>query len=411
MLCKQLTVRLFCLLKISITEMKKITDFIYYVGVNDRHKSLFENMWPLPQGVSYNSYLIVDERTVLIDTVDIAYSDIFFRKLGEALNGRTLDYLVINHMEPDHSGSIGLLRKLYPEVRIVGNKQTFRMLEAYHGLTDGLHEVQEGESLSLGIHSLTFYMAPMVHWPEVMVAYESREGILFSADAFGTFGTVDGGLLDTQLNPDRYWDEMIRYYANIVGKYGSPVQRLLQKLATIDLKMICSTHGPVWQAHRSTAVDVYDRLSRYEGTKGVTIACGTMYGNTEEMADAIADALAANGIRDIVIHDTSKTHLSYILRDVFKYRGLILASATYSGKLMPGIDALLRAIEIREVRNRVFSYCGSFTWSGVIKRQLSAFAETMKWDVVGEPFEEKPAMTDATGAKCRALGEAVAALL
>ncbi|MDR1675040.1 MAG: MBL fold metallo-hydrolase, partial [Tannerella sp.] len=194
--------------------MQKIANDIYYVGVNDRRKALFENLWPLPNGVSYNSFLITDEKTALVDTVDICYSDLFFRKIGEVLNGRPLDYLVVNHMEPDHSGCIRLLRQLYPDLQIVGNKQTFGMLAGYYGVTEGLHEVREGDVLALGRRRLTFCMAPMVHWPEVMVAYDETDGILFSADAFGTYGTLDGGVTDSQINVSRYWDEMIRYYAN-----------------------------------------------------------------------------------------------------------------------------------------------------------------------------------------------------
>jgi len=226
--------------------MKAVAKDIYYVGVNDRQKALFENLWPLPGGVSYNSYLIVDDKTVLVDTVDICYSDLFFKRVAKLLNGRKLDYLVVDHMEPDHAGSIRLLRQIYPDVKIIGNKQTFGMLAGYHGITDGLHEVKEGDTLDLGHHKLSFYMAPMVHWPEVMVTYEETEKVLFSADAFGTFGTLDGGVLDTDMDTDRFWSEMTRYYANIVGKYGGPVQRALKKLSGLDIQTICSTHGPVW---------------------------------------------------------------------------------------------------------------------------------------------------------------------
>ena len=333
--------------------MKKIATDIYYVGVNDRRKTLFENLWPLPHGVSYNSFLLVDGKTALIDTVDISYSDFFFRKVEEALNGQPLDYLVVNHMEPDHAGSIRLLRQLYPDVRIVGNRQTFGMLAGYHGITDGLYEVKDGDCLDLGRRRLTFYMAPMVHWPEVMVAYEETEKILFSADAFGTYGTLDGGITDSEMNVDKFWDEMIRYYANIVGKYGNPVQKVLQKTAAFDIHMICSTHGPVWTKHADKAIDMYDRLSRYEGEKGVTIIYGSMYGHTEQMAEIMAASLSDNGIRDIILYDASKTHASYLLRDIFRYRGVMIGSPTYSAHLFPEIDALLEKIEVREVKFRV----------------------------------------------------------
>ena len=272
--------------------MKAVAKDIYYVGVNDRQKALFENLWPLPGGVSYNSYLIVDDKTVLVDTVDICYSDLFFKRVAKLLDGRKLDYLVVDHMEPDHAGSIRLLRQIYPDVKIIGNKQTFGMLAGYHGITDGLHEVKEGDTLDLGHHKLSFYMAPMVHWPEVMFTYEETEKVLFSADAFGTFGTLDGGVLDTDMDTDRFWSEMTRYYANIVGKYGGPVQRALKKLSGLDIQTICSTHGPVWTRQSGDVIALYDRLSRYEGLDGVTIVYGSMYGHTEQMAEDIATALS-----------------------------------------------------------------------------------------------------------------------
>ena len=386
--------------------MKAVAKDIYYVGVNDRQKALFENLWPLPGGVSYNSYLIVDDKTVLVDTVDICYSDIFFKRVAKLLNGRKLDYLVVDHMEPDHAGSIRLLRQIYPDVKIVGNKQTFGMLAGYHGITDGLHEVKEGDTLDLGHHKLSFYMAPMVHWPEVMVTYEETEKVLFSADAFGTFGTLDGGVLDTDMDTDRFWSEMTRYYANIVGKYGGPVQRALKKLSGLDIQTICSTHGPVWTRQSGDVIALYDRLSRYEGLDGVTIVYGSMYGHTEQMAEDIATALSDGGVRHIAMHNVSKSHGSYILRDVFNYRGLIVGCPTYSGQLYPEVEMVLSEIKLREVKDRLFSYFGSFTWAGAAVKHLAAYAEAMKWEVVGTPVEQKQGIS--TEEQCIALGQAMA---
>ena len=386
--------------------MKAIAKDIYYVGVNDRQKALFENLWPLPGGVSYNSYLIVDDKTVLVDTVDICYSDLFFKRVAKLLNGRKLDYLVVDHMEPDHAGSIRLLRQIYPDVKIIGNKQTFGMLAGYHGITDGLHEVKEGDTLDLGHHKLSFYMAPMVHWPEVMVTYEETEKVLFSADAFGTFGTLDGGVLDTDMDTDRFWSEMTRYYANIVGKYGGPVQRALKKLSGLDIQTICSTHGPVWTRQSGDVIALYDRLSRYEGLDGVTIVYGSMYGHTEQMAEDIATALSDGGVRHIAMHNVSKSHGSYILRDVFNYRGLIVGCPTYSGQLYPEVEMVLSEIKLREVKDRLFSYFGSFTWAGAAVKHLAAYAEAMKWEVVGTPVEQKQGIS--TEEQCLALGQAMA---
>ena len=386
--------------------MKAVAKDIYYVGVNDRQKALFENLWPLPGGVSYNSYLIVDDKTVLVDTVDICYSDLFFKRVAKLLDGRKLDYLVVDHMEPDHAGSIRLLRQIYPDVKIIGNKQTFGMLAGYHGITDGLHEVKEGDTLDLGHHKLSFYMAPMVHWPEVMVTYEETEKVLFSADAFGTFGTLDGGVLDTDMDTDRFWSEMTRYYANIVGKYGGPVQRALKKLSGLDIQTICSTHGPVWTRQSGDVIALYDRLSRYEGLDGVTIVYGSMYGHTEQMAEDIATALSDGGVRHIAMHNVSKSHGSYILRDVFNYRGLIVGCPTYSGQLYPEVEMVLSEIKLREVKDRLFSYFGSFTWAGAAVKHLAAYAEAMKWEVVGTPVEQKQGIS--TEEQCLALGQAMA---
>ena len=355
-------------------KLKEIADKVYYVGVNDRQKALFENMWPLPYGVSY-SYLIVDEKTVLVDTVDVCYSDIFLKKIADALDGRPLDFLIVNHMEPDHAGSIRLLRQQYPDVQIVGNKQTFGMLNGYHGISTGLYEVKEGDTLSVGRHQLSFYMAPMVHWPEVMVTYDSTDKILFSADAFGTYGTLDGGVIDSEMNVEHYWEEMLRYYSNIVGKYGNPVQRALQKLSALDIRTICSTHGPVWCEYAAKAIDIYDRMSRYEGEEGVTIVYGSMYGNTEQMAEAIA---------------------------------LIIGSPTYSNRLFPEIESILDKIETREVKHRLYGYFGSFTWAGAAVKNLAAFGEKMKWEVVGVPVEQKQALKADKYEECWALGEEMA---
>ena len=386
--------------------MKSITNDIYYVGVNDRQKKLFENLWPLPHGVSYNSYLIVDKKNILIDTVDICYSELFFKKIDEVLKGGKIDYLIVNHMEPDHSGCIRLLREKYPDILIVGNKQTFNMLAGYNNITEGLYEVKEGDTLNTGSHTFTFYTAPMVHWPEVMFTYDETDKVLFSADAFGTFGALNGGVTDHETDTGPYWDEMIRYYANIVGKYGLPVQKAIQKLSGVDIRIICSTHGPVWTEQKTKAIDIYDRLSRYEGIDGVTIVYGNMYGHTEQMAETIASALSEGGIRKIAMHNAGNTHASYILRDIFNYKGVIIGSPTYNTRIFPAIDSLLSQIALRDVKNRLFSYFGSFTWAGAAVKRLAAFGEEMKWETVGNPVEQKQNIS--TEEQCRALGKAMA---
>jgi flavorubredoxin len=246
----------------------------------------------------------------------------------------------------------------------------------------------------------------MVHWPEVMFTYSEKEKILFSADAFGTYGTLDGGVMDREMNTERFWPEMIRYYSNIVGKYGNPVQKALQKISGLQVDIICSTHGPVWTEQRDKAIGIYDRLSRYEGLNGVTLVYGSMYGHTEQMAETVASALAEAGVRDIAMHNASKSRPSFILRDIFNYRGVIIGSPTYSNRIFPEIESLLDKIETREVKNRLFGYFGNFSWAGAAVKRLETFAEKMKWETVGLPVEQKQNIS--TEELCTALGQAMA---
>lgn len=362
---------------------KKLNNDIYYVGVNDRKTHLFENMLPLPYGVSYNSYLILDEKTALIDTVEISFSEQYIAKIASILNGRKLDYLIINHMEPDHSGSIKMIRREYPEVQIIGNAKTLGMVEGYFSVTNNVCEIKDNDTLSLGKHELQFFLTPMVHWPETMMSYDKTTCTLFSGDAFGTFRALNGGVLDSELVTDLYWDEMIRYYANIVGKYGVPVQKALQKLAGTKIDMICSTHGPVWTEKITEVVSIYQKLSSYEGENGVVIAYGSMYGNTEQMAEIVASYLSEAGVKNIVIHNLSKSDPSYVLADIFKYKGLLIGSPTYSNELYPKATDLVAKIKTRGIKNRVFGCFGSFTWAGVAIKELTELANQMQWEICG----------------------------
>lgn len=384
----------------------KLKENIHYVGVNDRNTHLFENLWPLPQGVSYNSYVICDRKTVLIDTVDLAFSDLFFKNLNLTIGDKPIDYLIVNHMEPDHSGCIEILKSKYPDMQIVGNKRTADMLEGFYGITENVVVIEDRDELNIGEDTLEFHMAPMVHWPETMMAYLKGAKTLFSADAFGTFGTLDGGVMDSQLDPDKYWDEMVRYYSNIVGKFGSSVQTAMKKLSGLELQMICSTHGPVWTLPENIdkVLSLYDKLSKYEGDEGLVIAYGSLYGNTERVAEIIAAAAAENGIKNIVIHNTAKSSVSDILRDIFKYRGLIIGCATYNGKLYPPVESLLSAIENRGIKNRMFGYFSGHTWADGAKRELKAFAEKMKFEPMCDPVELKQSPSDAVIEKAYAMG-------
>lgn len=382
---------------------------VHYVGVNDRNKTLFENLWPLPYGVSYNSYLIADDdAVVLVDTVDVAFFEVYLKKIRAVIGDRKIDYLIINHMEPDHSGSISLIKQYYPDIVLVGNKKTFDMVDGYYGVGGERKVVAEGDSLKVGRHDLHFYLVPMVHWPETMVTFDSTDGILFSGDAFGCFGALNGGCIDKNINTEIYMGEMRRYYANIVGKFGNPVQKALQKCSGLDIKMICPTHGPVWEEQISEVVAMYDKLSRYEVEEGVVIAYGTMYGNTEQMAEAIAEELSAQGIKNIVMHNVSKTPHSFILADIFRYKALIVGCTTYNMNLYPEMEALLSKVAARDMKNRLIGYFGSFTWASAAVKKLGEYAAQLKFEVVGNPVEMKQSMSASNEQQARELAVAMA---
>ena len=385
-------------------EIKKDT---YWIGVNDRRTHIFENYWPLPKGVAYNSYVIVDEKVALIDTVERSHMDNYLDNLKEILEGRKVDYLIINHMEPDHSGSIKNLLYLYPDLTIVGNSKTFTMLQNLYGPSNNLLEVKEGSNLSLGKRSLNFYMTPMLHWPETMVTYMPEDKTLFSGDIFGAFGTLDGGIFDDQVDLEYLEEEISRYYSNIVGKYGVPAQSALKKLGGLSLKMICSTHGPIWRSHIPEIIAKYDKWSKYETEEGVVIAFSSMYGHTEQMADAIGRALSAEGIKKIRIHDTSKTHPSYIINDIFRYKGVILGSPAYNGGIFPTMETLLCELECMAVKNHVLGYFGNKMWGGGAIPRFKAFAEKIKWEVVSEPNEVMGAMKPTDLEQCKAIAKAM----
>jgi len=387
--------------------MQNITENIYYVGVNDRNKSLFEGLWPLPNGVSYNSYLIDDEKVCLIDTVEVDFFTQYIERIHEVIGDRKVDYLVINHMEPDHSGSISLIKKYYPEIQIIGNKKTFQMLEGFYGICDNTVEVANGDSIALGKQTLNFVLTPMVHWPETMVTLCGTT--LFSGDAFGCFGALNGGIIDAQINCDTYWLEMERYYSNIVGKYGTPVQNALKKLANVKIDYICATHGPVWHEYIDKVIAIYDRLSKYETEPGLVICYGTMYGNTERAAEVIARAASEAGVKNIVVYNVSKTHHSYIIRDVFRYKGLIVGAPTYNTALYHEMDVLLSELAGKDIKNHLLGWFGSYGWASKAVSEIARWnEEKLHYEQVGEPVEIKQSLTPETKAQCEALGRAMA---
>ncbi|WP_448376040.1 FprA family A-type flavoprotein [Fervidobacterium sp.] len=365
----------------------KIVDGVYYVGVNDRDTHLFENIWPLTKGVSYNSYLVVDEKTALIDTVKVNKMKEYIEKITQILDGKPLDYLVINHMEPDHSGAIASIVHAFPNVKIVGNKKTFEFIKAMYHIEGNFLEVKEGDEINLGSRTLKFYMTPMVHWPETMMTYDVKDKILFAGDAFGGFGSLDGGIFDDEVDVKYFENEIRRYYSNIVGKFGPMVQKALQKLSGLEIKIICSTHGPVWRTNPMHIVSAYDRWSKYEYEEGVVIAYGTMYGNTEKMADYIARVLAEEGVKNIRVMNTSTTHESFIINEIWRFKGIILGTCTYNNWIFPPMENLLINLSHKGVPNRVFGVFGTYGWSGGGVKGIVDYIEKNKWHMVGEPVE------------------------
>ena len=389
--------------------MQQITKGTYYVGVNDRNKNLFEGLWPLPNGVSYNSYLIVDEKVCLVDTVEVDFFIPYIRNIQEVIGDRPIDYLVINHMEPDHSGAIELIRKYYPNITLVGNKKTFGMVQGFYGIGTNLLEVKNGDRLALGSRELQFVLTPMVHWPETMVTLDPTTCTLFSGDAFGCFGALNGGVIDAQINCDTFWLEMVRYYSNIVGKYGTPVQNALKKLQGVQIDYICSTHGPVWHQHVAKVIGLYDRMSRYETEEGLVICYGTMYGNTERAAEMIARAASEAGVKNIVMYNVSKTHHSYIIRDVFRYKALIVGAPTYNAGLYHEMEVLLSELAGKDIKNHLLGWFGSYAWAGKAVDRIAEWNETkLHFEPVGTPVELKQSLNEETTAQCFALGKAMA---
>ena len=357
--------------------IRNVTDKILWVGASDRRLHLFENMFPIPDGVAYNSYVIVDEKIAILDTADSSVTRQYQENLTAALAGRQPDYLVVNHMEPDHCADIAELAKLYPSMQIVGNQKTFGLMNQFYNmdLADRTLVVKEGDVLDLGEHKLNFVMAPMVHWPEAMMTFESTHGILFSADAFGSFGALDGSLFnDENRNPHGLHSEMRRYYSNIVGKYGMQVQSVLKKAAALDIKMICPLHGPVWREDLAWLLDKYQKWSSYTPEENtVAIFYGSMYGNTAEVADLLAGKLAEAGVKGVTVRDVSKTDVSYLISDVFRASHLVLASPTYNNGLYPKMANFIEDMKALNVQNRTVSIIENGSWapqSGKVMREM-----------------------------------------
>ena len=385
-----------------------IVDDMYWIGVNDRTTEIFEAIWPLPDGVSYNSYLIDDDEVAVIDTVKNTHIDSYLQNIKDVLDGRHPDYLIINHIEPDHSGAIKAFKEAFPEIQIVGNQKTMNLLEDFYEIEENHIVVSDGDTIDLGDHQLNFHLTPMVHWPETMMTYEEKTGTLFSGDAFGGFGTLDGGIFDDEVNIEHYESEIRRYYSNIVGKYSPMVQRAISKLSDLDIEVIASTHGPVWRDNPERIISDYDRWSKQEKEQGVVMAYASMYGNTQKIVEEIARNLAKEGIKNIKVYNVSKTHVSHIINDVWKYEGLILGSCTYNTGIFPKMDYLLRILENKNIKNHTLGIFGSYSWSGGAVSRLQEFADNLNYEPVDPTVEIKCSATQDDFADCAELAKKVA---
>lgn len=361
---------------------RKVTDDLIYVGGSDRRLSRFENLFPIPKGVSYNSYVLLDEKTVLFDTADESISRQYIENVVHALNGRPLDYMVVQHMEPDHCAMIDDMLRRYPEAKMVCSAKAVSMFAQFYGTDVAARAlvVKEGDKLSTGEHTLHFVMAPMVHWPEVMVTYDEKDKILFSADAFGTFGALAGNIFNDEITFDTTWmNDARRYYTNIVGKYGVQVQALLKKAASLDIEMICPLHGPIWRKDLGLLLEKYQKWSTYEPEdKTVMIAYATMYGNTENAANVLAGMLADKGVKNIAMYDVSETDVSELVAESFRCSHLVLAAPTYNSRIQPKMEAYLSDIKALNLQNRTVAVIDNGTWAATAGKQMIGMLEGMK---------------------------------
>jgi flavorubredoxin len=363
--------------------VKKIQDDLFWVGGSDRRLALFENAFPIPRGVSYNSYLLLDEKTVLFDTVDGAILDNFCENIAHVLDGRDLDYVFVHHMEPDHSSSLERVLRKYPNAKIVTNAKTVIYIKQFfdfENIDEKIVVVKEGETFSTGKHNFAFVLAPMVHWPEVMVSFDTTTGTLFSADAFGTFGAMNGNIFADQVDFEKEWlDDARRYYTNIVGKYGPQVKSLLEKASTLDIKMICPLHGPIWRENIGWYVDKYMKWATYTPEdKAVVIAYGSVYGNTENAMNILACKLGDLGVRNIKMYDVSNTHPSQLVSEAFRASNLVFAAITYNNGIFTNMKNVLEDLKNHNIQNRTVALVENGTWGPLANKQMKEIVEGMK---------------------------------
>ena len=395
--------------------IQPISQDLIYVGVSDRRTALFENVYPIPRGVSYNSYVLLDEKTALFDTTDASVASQFFENVQAALAGRRLDYVVVHHMEPDHAATLMDLMLRYPEAMVVTTAKAAQMMEQFFGSKPAqLQAVKEGDTLSLGRHNLVFTMAPMVHWPEVMMTYDTTDKVLFSADAFGTFGALSGNIFADEVNFEGEWlNDARRYFVNIVGKYGQPVQVVLKKAAALDIQMICPLHGPVWRSNLEWFIGKHDVWSRYEPEeKGVVIIYGSIYGHTEAAAMRMGTLLAQRGVKNIKAYDASRTHTSKLVAECWRASHIVLACSTYNNGIFTPMENLLADLKAHDWKRRTVALIENGTWASQSGKLMRAELEQMKEiTIVGETVSLKSAATPAQEEQLATLADAIAATL
>lgn len=395
--------------------IQPISQDLIYVGVSDRRTALFENVYPIPRGVSYNSYVLLDEKTALFDTTDASVASQFFENVQAALAGRRLDYVVVHHMEPDHAATLMDLMLRYPEAMVVTTAKAAQMMEQFFGSKPAqLQAVKEGDTLSLGRHNLVFTMAPMVHWPEVMMTYDTTDKVLFSADAFGTFGALSGNIFADEVNFEGEWlNDARRYFVNIVGKYGQPVQVVLKKAAALDIQMICPLHGPVWRSNLEWFIGKHDVWSRYEPEeKGVVIIYGSIYGHTESAALRLGTLLGQRGVKNIKAYDASRTHVSELVSECFRASHIVLASSTYNNGIFTPMENLLADLKAHDWKRRTVALIENGTWAPQSGKLMRAELEQMKdISIIGDTVSLKSAAAPAQEEQLATLADAIAATL
>lgn len=384
---------------------------IYWVGVNDRTTDLFEGLWPITQeGVSYNAYLINDEKKAIVDLSKSLKTDHFLDQIHQVVGLDELDYVIVNHMEPDHTGVLRTLRRVAPQVTVLTTKKARDMLDAFYGVTENVRVVEDGETLSLGARTLRFFSTPFVHWPETMMTYMDEEEILFSCDAFGSYGALRGGIFDDRCDdPQFYEKEALRYYVNIVAVFSRPVLKAISKLQDLPLSIVAPSHGLIWREHPERIVALYERWAKYAGEPGdpgVTLIYGTMYGNTEEMMNAVAQGIAEEGV-PVDIFDARRTHVSYILPSLWTKRGVVVGAPTYEGSLFPPVAQVLNMALTKRIRNKTATHFGSYGWSGGAQREFEEFVDKLRWQST-EPFEFNGGATDEDLRRGEAFGAAFA---